>query len=327
LELFLVEISSTEGRALFLDAVEKMGSERAGVPFLVIGNRYLIGTLDIPEQFPGLIEYHLAEGGVVWPDLPGLAEYMSDVRNTQIAILNPSSPSSTEPSPTRLPVEATPTAAESTLTPQAIPSNTPVPASPSGESQSSLKEKLARDPIGNGLAILVLIGMLITLGWGIWLFVRKPGRRFSGFISWSVPLLCLIGLGVAGYLSYVETSQVEAYCGLVGDCNTVQQSEYARLFGILPIGILGLLGYVLILVAWAVSQFGQGKWQYYATLAQLTLTTFATLFSIYLTFLEPFVIGATCLWCLSSAVISTLLMVLSVPPGKLAWHRLAFKNP
>ena len=34
-------------------------------------------------------------------------------------------------------------------------------------------------------------------------------------------------------------------------------------------------------------------------------------FSIYLTFLEPFVIGATCLWCLSSAVIMTLLYLLT----------------
>jgi uncharacterized membrane protein len=33
------------------------------------------------------------------------------------------------------------------------------------------------------------------------------------------------------------------------------------------------------------------------------------LFSIYLTFLEPFVIGATCAWCLSSAVIMTLLLL------------------
>jgi len=35
------------------------------------------------------------------------------------------------------------------------------------------------------------------------------------------------------------------------------------------------------------------------------------LFSIYLTFLEPFVIGATCAWCLSSAVIMTLLLLLT----------------
>ena len=40
------------------------------------------------------------------------------------------------------------------------------------------------------------------------------------------------------------------------------------------------------------------------------MTAGGVLFSIYLTFLEPFVIGATCAWCLSSAVIMTLLLLL-----------------
>jgi hypothetical protein len=43
-----------------------------------------------------------------------------------------------------------------------------------------------------------------------------------------------------------------------------------------------------------------------AARALLGMTTFGTLFSIYLTFLEPLVIGATCAWCLSSANINTL---------------------
>jgi uncharacterized membrane protein len=46
------------------------------------------------------------------------------------------------------------------------------------------------------------------------------------------------------------------------------------------------------------------------------------MFSIYLTFLEPFVIGATCIWCLTSAVIITLIMLLSALPGIEARTRL-----
>jgi len=52
------------------------------------------------------------------------------------------------------------------------------------------------------------------------------------------------------------------------------------------------------------------------------MTAFGTLFSIYLTFLEPFVIGATCLWCLSSAVIMTTLFILALKPGCHAWCEL-----
>jgi uncharacterized membrane protein len=46
------------------------------------------------------------------------------------------------------------------------------------------------------------------------------------------------------------------------------------------------------------------------------MSAIGMLFSIYLTFLEPFVIGATCAWCLASAVIMTALFWLSLLPGK-----------
>jgi uncharacterized membrane protein len=128
----------------------------------------------------------------------------------------------------------------------------------------------------------------------------------------------LIGCGVAAYMAYVETTQVSAVCGPVGDCNTVQQSAYARLFGVLPIGVLGVLGYIAILVAWLVRRFGRGCPADLAALALLGMTAFGTLFSIYLTFLEPFVIGATCAWCLSSAIIMTLLLWLALPSGRQA---------
>jgi uncharacterized membrane protein len=48
------------------------------------------------------------------------------------------------------------------------------------------------------------------------------------------------------------------------------------------------------------------------------MTVFGTLFSIYLTFLEPFVIGATCAWCLTSAVLMAALLALTATPGKRA---------
>jgi uncharacterized membrane protein len=48
----------------------------------------------------------------------------------------------------------------------------------------------------------------------------------------------------------------------------------------------------------------------------LELSTFGIGFSIYLTFLEPFVIGATCIWCIISAAIMTVLFQLIVPDAK-----------
>jgi uncharacterized membrane protein len=60
----------------------------------------------------------------------------------------------------------------------------------------------------------------------------------------------------------------------------------------------------------------------FTRLALLGLTAFGVLFSIYLTFLEPFVIGATCAWCLTSAIVMTALFWLSLAPAKLALSNL-----
>ena len=123
-----------------------------------------------------------------------------------------------------------------------------------------------------------------------------------------------------GWLSGLmfEVTQVAAVCGPVGDCNTVQQSEYARLFGILPIGALGLIGYAAIIAAWWIERRGHAPLDRLAAFALVIMALGGTLFSIYLTFLEPFVIGASCAWCLTSAILMTALLLLTVTPRRLA---------
>ena len=124
---------------------------------------------------------------------------------------------------------------------------------------------------------------------------------------------------MALYLSYIEITQSQAICGPVGDCNSVQQSPYARLFGILPIGVLGAAGYVLILFTWILQRYGPAQWRSTSSLAIWGLAWFGVIFSVYLTFLEPFVIGATCMWCITSAIVMTLILWLSTPAAKSAW--------
>jgi uncharacterized membrane protein len=137
-----------------------------------------------------------------------------------------------------------------------------------------------------------------------------------------VPVIAVLGIVVAAYLTYVETADAEAVCGPVGDCNTVQQSEYAELFGVIPIGLLGLVGYAVVLVAWLVARAEHDPVSDWARVALLAGTVAGVGFSIYLTFLEPFVIGATCAWCLTSAVVITVLMWLAAGPGIDALRRL-----
>ena len=92
--------------------------------------------------------------------------------------------------------------------------------------------------------------------------------------------------------------------------------RFARtLFGFLPVGLLGAMGYVAILVAWGIVRFTSGMAGRMAALMLFLMVLFGVLFSIYLTYLELYVIRAVCAWCLSSAVIMALLMVLVVRPA------------
>jgi uncharacterized membrane protein len=116
-------------------------------------------------------------------------------------------------------------------------------------------------------------------------------------------VLAVIGLGVAAYLTYVHYDGIKPVCGLGGDCEKVQTSEWADLAGI-PVALLGLIGYASILV----TLFIEREEALFAG-ALLSLAGFG--FSAYLTYRELFSIDAICPWCVSSAVILTLLAVVT----------------
>ena len=195
----------------------------------------------------------------------------------------------------------------------AIPGLNPDVATDNATPTQSAMSPFQRDPVGNSLALILLLGMAVSV-FILGVRVRPPfAPTHPSWYTWAVPLLALVGLAVATYLAVIELSGAKAFCGPVGDCNTVQQSPYARLFGVFPIGVLGMLGYTALLAAWATQRFGVGRAAHLANIALPTIALLGTLFSLYLTFLEPFVIGATCLWCLTSAAVITALLWLTVP--------------
>ncbi|MBL8095611.1 MAG: hypothetical protein JNL73_15670 [Anaerolineales bacterium] len=281
LQILAVDVSNQAGQDLFNAALHRFAvpEERTGVPMLFVGERVLVGSGEIPDQFPALVEAHLSRGGVGCPEIPGLAASMA---------------ASSE------------TTSEGASTTDAAPAES---ASLPETTAPGIATAMAQDPVGNGLALVVLVAMLIS---GAWVVVTRRYLHYAAETparERTILVLCLIGMAVAAYLAYVETAQVPAMCGPVGDCNTVQQSAYARLFGILPVGWLGVIGYFGILGASLVATPR-------ARLIRFGLVVAGLLFSIYLTFLEPFVIGASCAWCLTSAVIMTVLLWLTaVPPS------------
>lgn len=173
---------------------------------------------------------------------------------------------------------------------------------------------------GFTLAVIVLVGMVISLLYALGrlvygLFKDIALAPLPAWRGWMIPILCVIGLAVAGYLSYIEISLSPAPCGPVGNCNAVQASSYARLWGVLPIGALGVGGYIAILAAWWASRQKWGWLSSYAAIALFGMAFFGTIFSVYLTYLEPFVIKAVCIWCITSSILINLLLLLSIRPA------------
>lgn len=310
LEIILVNVTTPEGRQLFQSAAAYFIEEREirGVPTLVIGDQVLIGSVEIPEQLPGIIDAGLAQSGIDWPDLPGL----SDMLQSQ-TLSEPINEPETEPAQQ----------AEAEASPATAASPTPVEAVLQTETDTPLfVVKFLQDPIGNSVSVIVLIGMIICVIVVGYNFLRLPDETDNEapptwlcWPGWVIPMISLVGLAVAGYMSYVEVTQVEAICGPVGDCNTVQQSAYATLWGVLPVGVLGMFGYVSIGLVWLLQRNSKASARKVLALLMWGMALLGTLFSIYLTFLEPFIIGATCAWCITSAILITLLFLATTGPA------------
>ena len=120
-----------------------------------------------------------------------------------------------------------------------------------------------------------------------------------------VALVALVGVAVAGYLTYVHFRPESLICTGGGGCETVQESSYAELLGV-PVALLGLGAYtvILVLVVWD-SELAR-------TLAA-AVGIAGLAFAGYLVVLQAFVIDAWCVWCLvNDLAIVPMLAVLTV---------------
>jgi uncharacterized membrane protein len=140
--------------------------------------------------------------------------------------------------------------------------------------------------------------------------------------AWLVPTLASAGIAISAYLGYVDENGLAAVCGPLGDCDAVAASEFARLFGSLPTWVLGIVGYSLVLAGWIVARLLQARTAAAIGVGVVAVVYAGTLFSAWLTFLEPFVIGATCLWCILSALTMASLLWLTAGDGAAALRRL-----
>lgn len=125
-------------------------------------------------------------------------------------------------------------------------------------------------------------------------------------------ILSLLGLLVSLYmLAYAVGLTGSVICG-IGDCEAVQSSPYSRI-GPFPVAGFGVAGYLTLM---ALSLLGlQSPFYRAGWIPPLLLAggIIGLAFSVYLTYLEAFVIRAWCQWCVSSAVIMLLAFLATLP--------------
>ncbi|MHB1133764.1 MAG: vitamin K epoxide reductase family protein [Chloroflexota bacterium] len=142
---------------------------------------------------------------------------------------------------------------------------------------------------------------------------RRQAESAAPVVStlvWVILGLAVLGVGVAGYLAVTYLNNAQLVCYGLGDCDRVQTSAYARVYGV-PVAVFGLLAFVAIAALALVRLVLKGDLGYLAVLGVWTLGLSGSIFSAYLTYVEFFVIYAACPWCLTSAALTVVISLLA----------------
>lgn len=131
-------------------------------------------------------------------------------------------------------------------------------------------------------------------------------HHFRLFIPSAFAITALIGFADATYLTIKYFQNEIPPCTLVAGCDVVTTSEYATIFGI-PVALLGSMYYLALLLL-TVAFFDTKKEAVFRFAC--TSTWIGLVASIYFVYLQLFVLDAICLYCMGSAMTSTVLFVL-----------------
>ena len=131
-----------------------------------------------------------------------------------------------------------------------------------------------------------------------------------------IPKKIAIGFLVVSFIGFLDASYLAAKhylgtpinCSIFEGCNQVASSPYAVVFG-LPVSLYGVIYYLVVFIGTVVA-LDLGSRGIFRAVALVTIA--GLIASAYFTYLQGFVIGAWCLYCLGSAVTSTVLFVLGM---------------
>src|SRR5690606_34145678 len=125
-------------------------------------------------------------------------------------------------------------------------------------------------------------------------------------------LLALTGVLVSAYMTAYKLGFVGSLVCGTGGCETVQNSPWSVFLGV-PVPVIGLLGYGLLFGAALLGIQPRFEDDRRIALVLIGGAVIGAVFSAYLTWLEVSVIHAWCRWCVVSAILAGLILLLSLP--------------
>jgi uncharacterized membrane protein len=126
-----------------------------------------------------------------------------------------------------------------------------------------------------------------------------------------VAALALAGIFIATYLTLYKLGVIGELSCSIGSCETVNTSKWSRFVGF-PVAAWGVLFYLEVFIIALIGTTARLADQPAISLILVIESAIGVLFSAWLTYLELAVIHAICIWCVSSAVIVTAILLVSI---------------
>ncbi len=123
-----------------------------------------------------------------------------------------------------------------------------------------------------------------------------------------VAALALAGIFIALYLTLYKLGVIGELSCSIGSCETVNTSKWSRFLG-LPVAAWGVLFYLDVFAVALIGTLPRFENERVISVVLVAEAAVGVLFSAWLTYLELGVIHAICIWCVTSAVIVTLILV------------------
>lgn len=127
-----------------------------------------------------------------------------------------------------------------------------------------------------------------------------------------IALLALVGVLISAYMTAYKLGMLGSIVCGTGGCETVQNSPWSVFLGV-PVPVIGLIGYGLLFGTALLGIQPRFEEDRRVPLVLLGGALIGAAFSVYLTWLEVSVIHAWCRWCVVSAILAGLILLLALP--------------